>query len=193
MLKTLSSGREILLVATKDGVLFATDPDNQAKTIWQVRLGTLKPGRGPILGGIEHGIALGDSHAYVPIADMSPLLQTAYGGIASINLENGKLAWAVKASENTCKERPPGCNNAYMGAPTLLGKLLFAGSNDGYLRAFDITNGTVVWSFDSVKEFNGGKRPGGFRWRHQSRWSHRRQRYALSNIGLRSPGCGYAR
>ena len=155
VLKTLPSGREILLVATKDGVLYATDPDNRAKTIWEIRLSKLKPGRGPILGGIEHGIALDDTYAYVPIADMSPLLQTAYGGIASVELETGKLSWSVQASEDSCRDRHPACNNAYMGAPTLLGNVLFAGSNDGYLRAFDNRDGRIIWSFDSARQFTG--------------------------------------
>ncbi len=155
VLKTLTNGEQVLLVATKDGVLYALDPDKEGNVLWQIRLSILEAGRGPILGGVEHGIAVSDNYAYVPIADMSPLLQTAYGSMASVNLTSGKLNWQVQAATDTCVNKPVPCNNAYMGAPTLAGDILFAGSTDGHLRAFDINNGNIIWSYDTVKEFTG--------------------------------------
>ncbi len=155
ILKKLSKGNEVLLVGTKDGVLYALDPDNEGSVHWQIRLSKIAPGRGPILGGIEHGIAVNDKFAFVPIADMKPLLQTALGSMASVDLETGKLRWQVQAANDTCTDKPIGCNNGYMGAPTLAGKILFAGSTDGFLRAFDASSGKILWSYDTVKQFTG--------------------------------------
>jgi polyvinyl alcohol dehydrogenase (cytochrome) len=155
ILKKLSNGREVLLVGTKDGVLYALDPDQEGSVNWQIRLSKIEAGRGPILGGIEHGIAVDDKFAYVPIADMKPLFQTALGSMASVDLETGKLRWQVQAATDTCKDKPIGCNNGYMGAPTLAGQILFAGSTDGFLRAFDASNGQILWSYDTVRQFTG--------------------------------------
>jgi len=155
VLKTLADGKDILLVGTKAGVLYALDPDKHGTVLWEISLGKIVPGRGPILGGIEHGITVGDMHAYIPIADVSPLLQTADGSMASVDLKTGKLLWQVSAATDTCKDKPPGCNDAYMGAPTVVGQVLFAGSNDGNLRAFDINNGNILWSYDTVRQFSG--------------------------------------
>ncbi len=155
VLKTLANGKQVLLVATKDGILYALNPDKEGDVLWQIRLSKIEAGRGPILGGIEHGIALDDKHAYVPVADMSPLQQTAYGSMSSVNLESGKLKWQVMAAADTCDNKPVSCNNGYMGAPTLAGDILFAGSTDGHLRAFDINSGKIIWSYDTVREFSG--------------------------------------
>jgi polyvinyl alcohol dehydrogenase (cytochrome) len=155
VLKTLANGKDILLAGSKDGVLYALDPDRQGTVLWQIRLSKIAPGRGPILGGIEHGIAVDDKHIYVPIADMKPLLQTAKGSMASIDLESGKLVWQIAAATDTCKNKPVGCNNAYMGAPTVVGQFLFAGSNDGFIRAFDTSNGRILWAYDTARQFTG--------------------------------------
>lgn len=154
VLKTLSNGRDVLLVGTKDGVLYSIDPDREGAVLWQIRLSTFASGR-DFIWGIEHGIAVDDNHAYVPIADFSPLEGAANGSMASVDLETGKLLWQKKAASDTCKDKPFGCNNAYMGAPTVVGQILFAGSNDGNLHAFDIYNGNILWSYDTVRQFSG--------------------------------------
>ncbi|MBT7952326.1 MAG: PQQ-binding-like beta-propeller repeat protein [Gammaproteobacteria bacterium] len=155
VLKTLANGEDALLVGTKDGYLYALNPDSEGELLWQLRLGTLDPGRGPIFGGIEHGIAVDDKYAYVPIADISFVQQTSKGSMARVELETGKLVWQKKAASDTCKDKPFGCNNGYMGAPTVVGNILFAGSADGNLRAFDASNGKIVWSYDTVRQYTG--------------------------------------
>lgn len=155
VLKTLAGGKDVLLVGTKDGVLFSIDPDNEGAILWQSRIGRQLPGQGPVFGGIEHGIAVDDHYAYVPIADMVLLQGISDGSMARVDIASGKILWQKKAAGDTCKDKPFGCNSSYMAAPTLVGQVLFAGSNDGILRAFDTNNGNVIWSFDTTRRFKG--------------------------------------
>jgi polyvinyl alcohol dehydrogenase (cytochrome) len=57
-----------------------------------------------------------------------------------------------------------GCSAALISAPTLIPGVLFSGSNDGALRAHSTTDGSVIWEFDTNREFetlNGVKAGGG--------------------------------
>jgi polyvinyl alcohol dehydrogenase (cytochrome) len=40
-----------------------------------------------------------------------------------------------------------------MAPPTTIPGVVFAGSLDGHLRAYDATNGTVIWDFDTARDF----------------------------------------
>ncbi len=48
ILKTLSDGRDVLLLAQKSGVVYALDPDRRGRLLWQNRIG-----HGGLLGGIQ--------------------------------------------------------------------------------------------------------------------------------------------
>lgn len=154
VLKTLKNGKDVLLVGTKDGVLYSLDPDREGAVLWQIRLSSYSSEK-HFTWGIEHGIAVDDKSVYVPIADISPLEGTANSSMARVNLETGKLHWQEGAASDTCRDKPMGCINTYMGAPTVAGSVLFAGSVDGNLRAFDTNNGRVIWTYDTVKQFTG--------------------------------------
>ncbi len=155
VLKTLPDGKDIILIGSKDGVLFALDPDRKGATVWQTRVGMQLPDDGPIFGGIQFGLAVDDKRVYVPIADMRPVQQTAVGNFLSVDLESGKLAWQNPAPLDSCSNKPFGCNNGYMSAPTVVGNIVFAGANDGVLRAFDTGNGNTLWSYDTAKSYKG--------------------------------------
>jgi polyvinyl alcohol dehydrogenase (cytochrome) len=51
-----------------------------------------------------------------------------------------------------------------MAPPTVIPGVVFAGSLDGHLRAYDSRNGSVIWDFNTAQEFhttNGLKAHGG--------------------------------
>jgi polyvinyl alcohol dehydrogenase (cytochrome) len=51
-----------------------------------------------------------------------------------------------------------------MAPPTVIPGVVFAGSLDGHLRAYDTHDGTVIWDFNTAREFrttNGVKAHGG--------------------------------
>lgn len=164
VLQTRSDGSELLLVGSKDGVLYALDPDQQGAVIWQVRVGKEMTVKGPSFGGIEHGFSVDNKHAYIPIADIDVIDGVADGFLVAVDLMSGELMWKQPASVDTCQGKPVRCNNAYTAPTTVLDGIVFSGSNDGFLRAHDINNGQTIWEFDtaiSVTGVNGIKGAGG--------------------------------
>ena len=57
-----------------------------------------------------------------------------------------------------------GCSAAQPGATSLIPGAVFAGSLDGHLRAYDSATGSILWDFDTLRDFqtiNGVKARGG--------------------------------
>lgn len=149
VLQVRDDGREILLAGSKDGMFYALDPDDEGKVLWEVRLG-----RGGETGGILYGFATDRRRAYVPISDMDADL-TADGALNAVDLMTGNRVWRQPVPRETCQGKPQMCSNAMMSPPTLVGNVVFAGANDGYLRAFDADDGHVLWQYDTTREFEG--------------------------------------
>ena len=63
-LRSIGGGKDLLIVGQKSGILWALDPDDKGKIVWQTRVGL-----GGALGGIEWGHATDDKNAYAPISD----------------------------------------------------------------------------------------------------------------------------
>jgi polyvinyl alcohol dehydrogenase (cytochrome) len=158
MLVSLTSGRNILLMAQKSGMIYALDPDRRGAMLWKSRIG-----KGGPLGGVEWGGAADHRYAYFTLSDYDYDNQMAGGGVFALDLRNGKQVWYSPPVKPACAGRF-GCSAAQMAPPTLIQGLLFAGSLDGHLRAYDTRDGTVLWDFDTVGEFhttNGVKAHGG--------------------------------
>jgi polyvinyl alcohol dehydrogenase (cytochrome) len=80
-----------------------------------------------------------------------------------VSLATGERAWYVPPPPLKCASGT-GCSAALISAPTLIPGVLFSGSNDGALRAHSTTDGSVIWEFDTNREFetlNGVKAGGG--------------------------------
>ena len=155
VLQTRNDGLEILLVATKDGMLHALDPDRDGEPIWETRVGRVMHIRGPSFGGVEHGMAADDERAYVPIADIDVMENTAAGALVAVDLVTGEIAWRASASYGWCRGKPDRCYTSMTSPPTVAGEVVFAGANDGVLRAWDRNSGEVVWSFDTAVAVDG--------------------------------------
>ncbi|MGC1371685.1 MAG: PQQ-binding-like beta-propeller repeat protein [Candidatus Sulfotelmatobacter sp.] len=159
ILVTRPDGRDMLLLAQKSGVVYALDPARSGALLWQTRIA-----QGGPLGGIEWGGAAGKRHAYFPVSDYNfdhPLL--GGGGLFALDLQNGKQEWHVTPPVPPCLGKV-GCSPAQMAPPSLIPGVVFAGSLDGHLRAYDTRDGTVLWEFDTVRDFhttNGVKAHGG--------------------------------
>lgn len=157
-LRTLLGGRQILLAPQKSGIVYALDPDQHGKVIWQKRVG-----KGGPLGGVEWGGATDGHHAYIPLSDWDPDKAELGGGMFALNLKNGTLAWYTAPAKPGCVGQF-GCSAAQMAPPTAISGVVFAGSLDGHLRAYDARNGNVIWDFNAAQNFptvNGVKAHGG--------------------------------
>ncbi len=149
ILRTLPDGRRVLLAGQKSGVLHALDPDKQGEILWQKRLSP-----GGVLGGIEWGFAADDRHVYVPISDVWETKSTPghAGGIYAVNIADGTEVWNTPAAEPDCLELP-GCNAGQPAAATLIPGVIFSGSMDGHMRAYDPADGKVIWDYDTKRAF----------------------------------------
>lgn len=147
-LHTLKDGRDIVIASQKSGVVYALDVQAHGKILWQTRIGTGGP-----LGGIEWGAALDRDYAYVPLSDWKDTNPEAGGGLFALNLKTGAKVWVSPPPKPDCTGQP-GCSSAQMAPPTAIPGVVFAGSLDGHLRAYDTSNGLIIWDFNTVQDFS---------------------------------------
>ena len=155
MLATLPGGRQLIVAGQKSGMAFAMDPDKEGAVVWQYRAG-----QGSIWGGIQWGAAVDSEQAYLPVSDIRT---PTPGGLHAVSLETGERTWYHPPPPLKC-QAGPGCNAALISPPTAIPGVVFSGSNDGALRAHATKDGSVIWEFDTNREFetlNGVKAKGG--------------------------------
>ena len=166
MLVNLAGGRRALLVGQKSGVMHALDPDRKGEAIWDTRIG-----KGGPLGGIQWGPATDGRQVYVPLSDIAFRGKPGGGGfepdpakgggLFALNVTNGEIVWRTPNPD--CGARS-GCSPAQSAAVTAIPGVVFSGSMDGHLRAYDTQGGKIVWDFGAAREFttvNGVKATGG--------------------------------
>lgn len=169
ILARLENGRQVLLVSQKSGMTYALDPDDRGKLLWERRVG-----RGGVVGGIQFGSAFDGTKMYVAVSDMGFVSETipvgarlvidpkSGGGFHAIDAATGQVAWSVAPPR--CAADRPTCSPAQSAAVTAIRGVAFAGSVDGHLRAYAADDGTVIWDFDTAREFvsvNGVRANGG--------------------------------
>jgi len=147
-----ASGRELLLVGQKSGLVYAMDPDQKGKILWQQRVG-----RGGTMGGVHWGMTTDGERLYVGVSDLftnNPYKKgDAHPGLHALNPLNGKFLWRTHL-ENTCpKESKFFCDPGISAAVSSSPGLVFGGALDGKLRAFDASDGSILWSYDTHKLF----------------------------------------
>jgi len=158
ILRTVGGGRRVLVVGAKSGIAYGLDPDHEGSILWQTRLASGGP-----QGGLMWGGAADNRVAYFALSDWNPGKPEAGGGVAAIEIANGKKLWSVAAPTPACLGTS-GCSAAQPAPITLIPGVLFAGSLDGHLRAYDVKNGTIIWDFDTrpeVPTVNGIRAHGG--------------------------------
>ena len=139
-----ADGRDLLVIGQKSGMAYALDPARDGEVMWEYRAG-----QGSVLGGIEWGAAVDGQYAYFAVSDM---LQPKPGGIHAVRLSTGQRDWFTAAPAPVCGTGR-GCNAAQSAAVTVIPGVVFSGSNDGALRAYDTATGAIVWVYDTNKDF----------------------------------------
>lgn len=143
-------GRALLLAGEKSGQVYAIDPKD-GHVVW-----TKVAGRGGALGGVHWGMAVNETLGllYVPVSDVDAGKLSGPGkaraGLYAYDIATGELRWSQVRKER-CKDRvcSPGLSAAIIAVPDLV----FAGSLDGKLEAFDAASGKVLWSYDSWRDY----------------------------------------
>lgn len=165
-----AGSRELLLAGQKSGMVHALDPDARGAVVWQARAG-----KGGVLGGIQWGMASDGSRVYAAVSDVaftvrppSPaaigflLDKNQGGGLTAFNIADGAKVWF--ASPPDCPGEASRCSPSQSAAVTAIPGAVLSGSLDGHLRAFSTTDGSVLWDFNTVREYdaiNGTKGRGG--------------------------------
>jgi polyvinyl alcohol dehydrogenase (cytochrome) len=70
----------------------------------------------------------------------------------------------VEPQERLCDPKRPTCRASQGAAVTVIPGAVFSGSLDGGMRAYSTKDGSILWTFDTNKEFptvNGVKANGG--------------------------------
>jgi polyvinyl alcohol dehydrogenase (cytochrome) len=148
ILVSLANGHSILLAAQKSGMIYALDPDHEGKIIWKVRVAEGGPE-----GGVEWGGAAGEGKAFFPISDWRQSVPEAGGGLVALKVATGATLWRAGPIRGDCGNKP-GCSSAQIAPITLIPGVIFSGSMDGHLRAYDTRTGRVIWDFNTAKAFN---------------------------------------
>jgi polyvinyl alcohol dehydrogenase (cytochrome) len=180
----LARGKDIVLSGQKSGVVYGMDPDT-GRSLWSTRVGS-----GSSLGGIEWGMAADSKRLYVANADTVNVLEEnlkvlgrtnlgspigpAKPGLTAIDPATGKILWSTPAPKAPChyagdrsRDRGGGaCVRAQSQAPSVIPGVVFDGTLDGWLRAYDAVTGKVIWAdsttdrtYDTVNQVKG--QPGG--------------------------------
>jgi polyvinyl alcohol dehydrogenase (cytochrome) len=149
------NGRDLLVLPQKSGMAYALDPDAEGQKVWEFRIG-----QGSGLGG-QWGGAVDGQNAYFGVSD---LMSQNPGGIRAVSLATGQQVWSVGPQTRLCDAMRPTCRASQGAAVTAVPGAVLSGSLDGGMRAYSTTDGSIVWTFDTNKEFqtvNGVKANGG--------------------------------
>src|SRR5260370_911704 len=153
-------GRELLLAGQKSGIVWAIDPAKKGEIVWQTRVGV-----GSTNGGVQWGMATDGQRVFAALSDLKRTRQTdpldarrtrsdpnTGGGLTALRVADGKQEWRV--APTPCPEgAPSGCSPSQPGAVTEIPGVVFATSNDGHLRAHSAEDGTLLWDFNTMREF----------------------------------------
>ncbi|MFL6416044.1 MAG: PQQ-binding-like beta-propeller repeat protein [Bryobacteraceae bacterium] len=136
-LATLPDGRDILIAAEKQGMIYAFDPDKKSSLLWKNPVARWIQGG---LGDTMFGAAVDTQHLYWGLQS---------GGIISVDLATGVEQWWAAWGSAPEMYRHPGVS----GAVALIPGIIFAGGMDGRMRAVASFDGRALWEFDTNKEF----------------------------------------
>jgi polyvinyl alcohol dehydrogenase (cytochrome) len=144
ILRRLANGRSVIVIGQKSGIAYGMDPDKRGAVLWRYRAG-----RGGELGGLEWGSAADERVMYVPVSDV--MLPNA-GGLHAVSLSTGERLWNAPPLPPRCTGGR-GCAAAQSAAITVIPGVVFSGTVDGHLRAYDARDGRVLWAFDTLRDF----------------------------------------
>ncbi|HEY2904536.1 MAG TPA: PQQ-binding-like beta-propeller repeat protein [Vicinamibacterales bacterium] len=146
ILRTLPTGKRIIVIGQKSGVAYGLDPDDRGRKLWEFRAG-----KGSALGGIEWGSAADNDQAYIPVSDVL-LKPNEAGGLFSLKLATGEKVWHTPAPTLDCTSGR-GCSAAQSAPISVMPGVVFSGSVDGHLRAYSTTDGRIIWDYNTAKDY----------------------------------------
>jgi len=145
LLVDVGGGRQLIVVGNKSGVIFAFDPDAGGKIVWERRVA-----QGSSSGGVFWGSATDGVNIYAANADFVADSPGSSGGMNAVELRTGRVVWSVAGAG--CANRNP-CKPSQSAAVTAIPGVVFSGTMDGRLRAYSTRDGSLLWEYDTAREF----------------------------------------
>jgi polyvinyl alcohol dehydrogenase (cytochrome) len=144
ILHTLDDGRQLLLAGQKSGHIYALDPAEEGRIVWEHRLSN-----GSALGGVEFGPAADEHNVYVGISDVVTR-NDPKPGMTAIRISDGEILWHTPSPELPCRWDNTYCDGAISQAVTVVPGAVFAGAMNGHFRAYSTVDGSVIWDFNTA-------------------------------------------
>ncbi len=141
-------GEDLVIAGQKSGEVHAMRPEDGA-LVWSTRVG-----RGGALGGVHWGLAANEALGlvFVPISDVAA--RSGPGaprpGLFALDIATGEIRWE-RSRTARCADRV--CAPGLSAAITATRDLVFAGSLDGFLEAYDANTGEVLWRHDAWRGY----------------------------------------
>jgi len=70
-----------------------------------------------------------------------------------LKLTNGEQLWHTAAPKLDCNTGR-GCTGAQSAPASVIPGIVFSGSVDGHLRAYSTKDGSIVWDFNTVRDYD---------------------------------------
>ena len=157
----------LIVTSGKHGYVAAID-SNVGNTVWKIPVGRhenenveeipegqtieVYPGT---LGGVETCMAYADGTVFAAVLNWPSNytstelaggtgfdLSNATGDLVAIDVTNGQIKWQVE------------CPTGLLGAATVVNDVVFTGGLDGVIRAFNVADGTPLWSVTGTAGIN---------------------------------------
>ena len=153
-------GHDVLVAGQKSSDIMGLDPDN-GHILWKYRI---SHDPAPMSGGVWFGMAVEGSTVFVPVVGserdrsvpMTPNTRldqiykySAANGLYALDASTGAIKWSRTAGACARGDQCKG----FAAAPVTIDGAVFAGSIDGYIRAFDASTGRILWSFNTARDF----------------------------------------
>jgi polyvinyl alcohol dehydrogenase (cytochrome) len=149
ILRTLASGRQILLVGQRSGVVYGLDPERSGEVLWQIK-GSENKGT----EAIEAGMAADHRDVYAALSGFGAEPSNQSGSLVAIDMKTGAKRWQRPAPSVACSWTGASvCAHGEAQAVTVIPGAAFSGSMDGHFRAYSTIDGKILWDYDTAKDF----------------------------------------
>jgi polyvinyl alcohol dehydrogenase (cytochrome) len=149
ILRTLTSGRQILLAGQRSGIVYGLDPERSGEVLWQINGAENK-----VSEGIETGMAADHHDVYAALSGFGAEPPNQTGSLVAIDMKTGAKRWQRPAPPVACSWTSASvCAHGEAQAVTVIPGAAFSGSMDGHLRAYSTIDGKILWDYDTAKDF----------------------------------------
>lgn len=146
-----AGGRTLIGIGQKAGVYHVLDA-RTGKIVWQRQLSKPMPSGG--LSGIQWGTSYDGHRLYIATYMADP------GTLFAMDPATGHVFWKTPAPADGCTTGgaaayPDICQRGFTPAVTTTPGLVWEGGMDGKMRAYSARTGSVLWTYDTMRQVTG--------------------------------------